>query len=207
MVVLNQKYSNGQPENKKFLAKFQNTSTPEQIRNAWPAPTFDLKAMMRLLDHDNHDERDRFRKYIKNNPLFIPRYNMSLDQEREIALKRLKSICENGFISVMDFKNNPLKIFAAHELAICLDPAMGTKMTVQFNLFGGTMLKLGTERHHHLDETDMSRQTMMKIQLKFEIIQNYHIIIKKLLYKFKLSYLKIPAGLLPQVLRELILYV
>ena len=27
---------------------------------------------------------------------------------------------------------------------------MGTKMTVQFNLFGGTVLKLGTERHHHL---------------------------------------------------------
>ena len=27
---------------------------------------------------------------------------------------------------------------------------MGTKMTVQFNLFGGTVLKLGTERHHYL---------------------------------------------------------
>ena len=23
-------------------------------------------------------------------------------------------------------------------------------MTVQFNLFGGTLLKLGTERHHHI---------------------------------------------------------
>merc|ERR1719312_64223 len=32
------------------------------------------------------------------------------------------------------------------------DPAMGTKMTVQFNLFGGTVLKLGTERHHYLLE-------------------------------------------------------
>merc|ERR1712112_605775 len=52
-----------------------------------------------------------------------------------------------GFISVLDFVNNPLKIFAAHELAV-IDPAMGTKMTVQFNLFGGTVLKLGTERHH-----------------------------------------------------------
>ncbi len=25
---------------------------------------------------------------------------------------------------------------------------MTTKMTVQFNLFGGTVLKLGTEKHH-----------------------------------------------------------
>lgn len=49
---------------------------------------------------------------------------------------------------MLDFKNNPLKIFAAHELASIMDPAMSTKMTVQFNLFGGTVLKLGTERHH-----------------------------------------------------------
>lgn len=54
----------------------------------------------------------------------------------------------------MDFHKNPLRIFAAHELAV-IDPAMGTKMTVQFNLFGGTVLKLGTERHHHfLDGID-----------------------------------------------------
>jgi acyl-CoA oxidase len=25
---------------------------------------------------------------------------------------------------------------------------MATKMTVQFNLFGGTVLRLGTDRHH-----------------------------------------------------------
>ena len=65
-----------------------------------------------------------------------------------MALLRLKKICDKGFISVLDFKNNPLKIFAAHELASIVDPAMSTKMTVQFNLFGGTILKLGTERHH-----------------------------------------------------------
>ena len=66
----------------------------------------------------------------------------------QVALKRLQKICDKGFISVLDFKNNPLKIFAAHELASIMDPAMATKMTVQFNLFGGTVLKLGTERHH-----------------------------------------------------------
>ena len=51
---------------------------------------------------------------------------------------------------MLDFKNNPLKIFAAHELASIIDPAMATKMTVQFNLFGGTILKLGTEHHHDM---------------------------------------------------------
>ena len=38
-------------------------------------------------------------------------------------------------------------IFAAHENAAVIDGAVATKMTVQFNLFGGTVLKLGSARH------------------------------------------------------------
>lgn len=34
------------------------------------------------------------------------------------------------FFLFQDFRNNPLKIFAAHELGV-IDPSMGTKMTVQ----------------------------------------------------------------------------
>ena len=45
-------------------------------------------------------------------------------------------------------RKDPRRIFAAHELTAIIDPSMATKMTVQFNLFGGTVLKLGTERHH-----------------------------------------------------------
>jgi hypothetical protein len=47
-----------------------------------------------------------------------------------LALQRLKAVCDAGFISVLDFRNNPLKVLAAHELGI-VDPSMGTKMTVQ----------------------------------------------------------------------------
>ncbi len=81
-------------------------------------------------------------------PPIYYRYNISLSEERDLALRRLKRICDGGFISVLDFRHNPLRIFAAHELAAVIDPAMTTKMTVQFNLFGGTVLKLGTQRHH-----------------------------------------------------------
>jgi len=137
------------PEHKKhFLLQLDNKKKCEVLRAAWPKPDFSIKALKDLLDHDNIEMRDQFREFLKSD-LFMPRYNLTLDEERELALKRLQAICDAGFISVMDFKNNPLKIFAAHELAV-IDPAMGTKMTVQFNLFGGTVLKLGTERHHYL---------------------------------------------------------
>merc|ERR1712141_278765 len=124
-----------------------NVDTPEKIRQAWFAPEFPVPKMTHLLDHDNHEMRQKFREFISE-PVMIPRYNISLAEERELALRRLQRICDNDFISVLDFWNNPLRIFAAHELAAIIDPAMTTKMTVQFNLFGGTVLKLGTERHH-----------------------------------------------------------
>lgn len=120
---------------------------PVSLRKTWPNPTFNMDEMTTLLDHDNHDMRKEFRKFVSD-PVMVPRYNISLAEEREVALRRLQRICDGGFISVLDFKNNPLRIFAAHELAAIIDPAMTTKMTVQFNLFGGTVLKLGTERHH-----------------------------------------------------------
>ncbi|XP_063405470.1 uncharacterized protein LOC134688591 [Mytilus trossulus] len=120
---------------------------PNELRKSWPAPAFNLDKMTELLDHDNHEMRKQFRQFVSD-PIMIPKYNISLAEEREVALQRLKRICDAGFLSVLDFNDNPLRIFAAHELAAIIDAAMATKMTVQFNLFGGTVLKLGTERHH-----------------------------------------------------------
>jgi len=127
----------------------RNRAAMLELRQSWGAsgnPMFDVSKMRHLLDHDNHEMRDSFRQFMTQ-PLFQPRFDLTLEEEREVALQRLKAVCDAGFISVLDFRNNPLKVFAAHELAV-IDPAMGTKMTVQFNLFGGTVLKLGTERHH-----------------------------------------------------------
>jgi len=134
-------------------AEANNRVPAENLRTSWGStavPAFDVKKMKHVLDHDNHEMRNEFREFMKN-PLFQPRFDLTLEEEREVALQRLKACCDGGFISVLDFHRNPLKVFAAHELAV-IDPAMGTKMTVQFNLFGGTVLKLGTERHHHLLE-------------------------------------------------------
>ncbi|GAX82883.1 hypothetical protein CEUSTIGMA_g10309.t1 [Chlamydomonas eustigma] len=100
-----------------------------------------------LLDHDNYEMRASMKDFMKAD-VYIPRYDMDLRFERELALQRLQGICHAGFISVSDFRSDPLRIFAAHEVAAFCDPSMATKMTVQFNLFGGTVLKLGTKVHH-----------------------------------------------------------
>lgn len=108
---------------------------------------WDPKEVSRILDHHNHDTRDGLKELFKQ-PVFTAKYNMPLEEERELAYDRLKTICDSGLFSVKDFWNNPRNIFAAHEVTGMVDPSVTTKLTVQFNLFGGTVLKLGTEHHH-----------------------------------------------------------
>lgn len=108
---------------------------------------FDAEQLQRLLEHDNWETRAKLKELTKQ-AIFIPRYDMDLRDERELALQRLRILCHSGLFSILDFRHNPLNIFAAHEIAGFCDPSMATKMTVQFNLFGGTVLKLGTTFHH-----------------------------------------------------------
>ena len=146
---LNHGYGQGSLRNfSRGLVALQKNN-PQKLREEWGSASFDVPGMTKLLDHDNHEKREKFRKILSEDPLMKPKYNISVDEERDLALKRLKKLCDQGFISVLDFRHNPLWIFAAHELAAVVDGSMATKMTVQFNLFGGTVLKLGTERHHN----------------------------------------------------------
>ena len=73
-----------------------------------------ILALQDLLEHDNQKTRQALRDLFKAS-LFTPRYNISLDEERELAYARLKSICDHKLISVLDFKDNPHRIFSVHE--------------------------------------------------------------------------------------------
>lgn len=44
----------------------------------------EILAIQYLLDHDNHVNRDRLKNYVAD-PLFIPRYDLTLEEERELA--------------------------------------------------------------------------------------------------------------------------
>jgi len=121
--------------------------TPAELRDRWRDPNFPKAKLQHFIEYDNQEKKARFRELLSS-PEFIPVYDQSLPQERQSALVRLKKVCDEGFISVLDFIHNPLWVFAAHEYASVIDGAMATKLTVQFNLFGGTVLKIGTQRHH-----------------------------------------------------------
>ena len=89
-----------------------------------------VKDLQKIIDHDNHEMRANFREFLKQDT-FRPKYAITLNEERQLALDRLQMVCSNDFLSVRDFATNPHRIFAAHELMAMIDPATTTKMTVQ----------------------------------------------------------------------------
>ncbi|KAF9974847.1 hypothetical protein BGZ73_001662 [Actinomortierella ambigua] len=121
---------------------------------AAPAPlqftAADVGQVAKILAHDNHEHRRQMLDFAAKDSIYVPRYDITLEAKRELALQRLRRLAHAGFISVLDFEKDPLRVFSAHEIAGMIDGSMGTKMTVQWNLFGGTVIKLGTERHRHL---------------------------------------------------------
>jgi len=117
--------------------------------NARVFSSWNTAKMTKILDNNNYETRDKLKNLFKDE-LFTPKYNITLDQERDLAYQRLKKVCDLKTVSVKDFWNNPKNIFTVHELNGMADGSLCTKFTVQFNLFGGTVLKLGTNKHHDL---------------------------------------------------------
>ena len=66
--------------------------------------------MTELLDHDNHEMRKKFREFMSD-PVFVPKYNVSLEEEREIALARLQAICDVSIL-MLNFLRTPWTKFA-----------------------------------------------------------------------------------------------
>ena len=63
-------------------------------------------------------------------PLFYPKQNMSLDEMRAIAYKRLKKVADAKLFSIYDFVNDPKNLLTAHEMLSLCDGALATKFTV-----------------------------------------------------------------------------
>ena len=59
---------------------------PENLRAEWPKASFNISKMQELLDHDNHQMRNELRTFLSD-PVFKPKYNISLEEERAVNTK------------------------------------------------------------------------------------------------------------------------
>ena len=98
------------------------------------------------------DDMEKVAKWhqLFRDPAFIPKYNMDWDETRDLPMKRLRKVAQSGLVSVKDFFKNPKNIFLAHEFLAQVDSGTVIKFTVQYNLFGGSIVALHTDRHSYL---------------------------------------------------------
>ncbi len=113
-----------------------------------------LSVLNPILNGLNSSTRAKISEIAKD-PIFTPVYDVSLRQTKEIALERLKKVMGSKTnntppVSIRDFLTNPENIFTTHEMLGFIDGSLATKFTVQFNLFGGTIVGLGTQQHEFL---------------------------------------------------------
>ena len=99
-----------------------------------------LKRLKKVVENDNHEYRDRL-KLLFSDPLFTPRLDISQKDQKDLAYKRLRKLFQSGLVDLQDFEKDPRRIFALHDVCSLVDGSFATKLTVQVNLFGGTVVK------------------------------------------------------------------
>jgi len=73
--------------------------------------SFSHEKLRDFLWHDNLETRKRFLELVTSSDLWIPKWNVPLAEQREIAFKRLQAISKAKLFSVKDFLTNPRNIF------------------------------------------------------------------------------------------------
>eukprot|EP00195_Chlamydomonas_chlamydogama_P017223 CAMPEP_0202900654 /NCGR_PEP_ID=MMETSP1392-20130828/11964_1 /ASSEMBLY_ACC=CAM_ASM_000868 /TAXON_ID=225041 /ORGANISM="Chlamydomonas chlamydogama, Strain SAG 11-48b" /LENGTH=634 /DNA_ID=CAMNT_0049587091 /DNA_START=142 /DNA_END=2046 /DNA_ORIENTATION=+ len=119
------------------------------------------KAMYKAIVHDNEELRNRILDFLSNDPIYKPNFYLSLMDFRELTLQRVKKFVGQKYFSVRDYLRDPRKFMAALECLSFCDYSMAIKSGVHFTLCGGTICKLGTQKHHdqylpRLDTLDLT---------------------------------------------------
>ncbi|KAL0865405.1 hypothetical protein Bca101_044523 [Brassica carinata] len=123
---------------------------------------FDVKDMRRLLDGHNMEDRDwlyglmmqsnLFNRKERGGKLFVsPDYNQTMEQQREITMKRIWYLLEKGVYRGWLTDSGPdaeLKKLALLEVCGIYDHSLSIKLGVHFFLWGNAVKFFGTKRHH-----------------------------------------------------------
>ncbi|HVU74175.1 MAG TPA: acyl-CoA dehydrogenase [Mycobacteriales bacterium] len=108
--------------------------------------------LRRALDGPWWEARDQVRATLRD-PLFAPRYGLTADEQRALTLERLVALAKTDgpawlFPRAYGGLEDPAAGIAAFEVQAFSDLSLLVKSGVQWGLFGGAVLRLGTARHH-----------------------------------------------------------
>ncbi len=125
---------------------------PEDDSDVRGPATFDEGALTRLLDGEHRSLRERFRRLLSE-PRFAHVYGLERGAYRDQVLAWCRILAEEGLGSLAyppeyGGEGDTGASVAAFEMLAFHDLSLLIKYGVQFGLFGGSILHLGTETHH-----------------------------------------------------------
>ena len=123
-----------------------------QLEIEIPEPSFDVARMTDLLDGDYADLRRKVRRFLTD-PAFKHEFGVSKDIYREKILDWCREVAKQGwgalsFPKAQGGADDMLGFIAVFESLAFHDQSLVVKFGVQFGLFGGSILNLGSKRHH-----------------------------------------------------------
>jgi acyl-CoA oxidase len=124
----------------------------EPVPEAAPPPPFLPEAMARYLDGPHAERRDRIHRLLREPALRIPRGLSSVEYRKRVmeAVQRLAQagVGRMAFPERWGGEDDVRGSIASFEALAYGDLSVLVKFGVQFGLFGGSVLRLGTARHH-----------------------------------------------------------
>lgn len=127
-----------------------------------PAASFDEFEMRKLMDGHNLQERDWLYGLMIQSKLFNPKsrggkafvwpdFNQSMEQQREITMRRVEYLSDCGVFRGWLTGKGPeseLRKLALLDVIAIFDHSLSIKVGVHFFLWGGAIQFFGTKRHH-----------------------------------------------------------
>lgn len=112
----------------------------------------DPARLSRVLDGSTREVRAGLRALLAT-PAFAHRYDLSSAEQRSRTFEQLREVARHGYGALgypreVGGGGDMGKFFAAFETLAAHDYSLAIKFGVQFGLFGGSILRLGTARHH-----------------------------------------------------------
>lgn len=126
----------------------------DQLTAPTTAPTrIDVDALRGLLDGGYREIKDEVRRQMRNPAFSLPSPQIPTGEYRQLVLDWVCQLAADGDTAIgfpREFggEGSPGGSVASFEMLGHADLSLAVKVGVQFGLFGGAILHLGTRRHH-----------------------------------------------------------
>lgn len=108
-----------------------------------------VPALTEFLAGGHREDKERVLRFFQERPELQTPVEIAKDAHRELALRQMRALVRDGGVRPMQaLLEDPGRYFAIGEAVGHIDLSLAIKMGVQFSLWGGSVLNLGTKKHH-----------------------------------------------------------